>query len=180
MGQAHRCTARRSWAENSPCTDSGADPKLCFPVRLAGRNATAAAEPWNRLASPAVGVRLFDPALVAGLPSAARRWLTHAIVPGAPSSPTAVLETDGQLRLGRWLPTQAVEVVSPPSGFVWAARVGWGLTSFRGFDRYEDSTGEMHWRLLGEVPLIHSRGNDIDRSAAGRLAGEAVRSPAAF
>jgi hypothetical protein len=86
----------------------------------------------------------------------------------------------GHFRLGRWLPIRAVQVLSPPSGRVWLARIGWGPLSFRGFDRYEEARGEMQWRLLGHVPVMHAEGADVDRSAAGRLAGEAVWTPAAF
>jgi hypothetical protein len=151
-----------------------------FPARLGGRVGAPAIESWNRLAVPSPGLRRFDPQAVANLPSPARRWLTYSIAPGAPLSRTVVLEMTGQFRLGLWLLMRAVQVVSPPSGLLWVARIGWGPLSFRGFDRYERDRGEMQWRLLGEIPVVHGQGADIDRSAAGRLAGEAIWTPAAF
>ena len=68
-------------------------------------------------------------------------------------------------------------MLAPPAGFVWAARAGWGPLSVRGFDRYGDGSGEMQWRLAGVVPLIQERGPHVTRSAAGRLAAEAVLAP---
>jgi hypothetical protein len=152
-----------------------------FPSGLAGRVGASVAGSWDRLAASAVTQPpMFDPQLAAGLPLPARRWLVHAIAPGTPLSQTAVLKMEGQFRLGRWLPMRATEVLSPPSGLVWVARIGWGPLSFRGFDRFESSHGEMQWHLLGRIPVVHGQGADIDRSAAGRLVGEAVWTPAAF
>jgi hypothetical protein len=151
-----------------------------FPVRLVGRAAPSAVKSWDRLTRPTSGPRPFDPSAVADLPAPARRWLTRSIAPGTPLSRTVVLDMQGHFRLGRWLPMRAVQVLSPPAGLVWLARIGWGPLSFRGFDRYEEERGEMQWRLPGQVPVMHAGGADVDRSAAGRLAGEAVWTPAAF
>src|SRR4051794_41602641 len=85
----------------------------------------------------------------------------------------------GHLRLGRWMPFHAVQVLSPPDGFVWAARVGWRPSVIRGVDRYARGRGEQRW-LRGRVPLLHGTGPDVDRGLAGRLAAEAVVAPAAF
>ena len=81
----------------------------------------------------------------------------------------------GRLKLGRrWLPFRARQVLAPHRGFVWTARVG-GLIA--GSDRYAGGTGGMDWRLLGLVPLVHARGEDVSRSAAGRGAAESVWVP---
>src|SRR5260370_42220769 len=81
----------------------------------------------------------------------------------------------GRLKLGgRWLPFRARQVLAPHRGFVWAARVGGLIT---GSDRYADGAGGMDWRLLGLVPLVHARGEDISRSAAARGAAESVWVP---
>src|SRR4051794_41298498 len=85
----------------------------------------------------------------------------------------------GHLRLGRWMPFHAVQVLSPPDGFVWAARVGWRPSVIRGVDRYARGRGEQRW-LRGRVPLLHGTGPDVDRGLAGRLAAEAEFAPAAF
>jgi hypothetical protein len=156
-----------------------ADPS--FPARFAGRAGAPVASSWDRLAAVPGGPRqVFDAQTVAGLPAPARRWLVHAIAPGTVLARAAVLAMEGQFRLGRWLPMRARQIVSPPTGLAWVARIGWGPLSFRGFDRYEAGQGEMQWRLLGTLPVVHGQGADIGRSAAGRLAGEAVWVPTAF
>ncbi|MFL6072218.1 MAG: DUF6544 family protein [Mycobacteriales bacterium] len=113
------------------------------------------------------------------VPAAARRWLAHVLPPGAPRLTTVRLEMRGHLRLGSWMPFHAVQVLSPPDGFVWAARVGWRPSVIRGVDRYANGRGEQRW-LRGPVPLLHGTGPDVDRGLAGRLAAEAVFAPAAF
>jgi hypothetical protein len=49
-----------------------------------------------------------------------------------------------------------------------------------GFDRFADGTGEMRWRLLGHIPVVNATGPDLDRSAAGRVALDAMLVPTAF
>jgi len=143
----------------------------------ARRAAAPAAELWDRLAAAARDAERFSPSLVASLPEPAQRLLTRSIAVGTPLARAVLLEMEGRLRVGRWLPFQASQVLAPPLGFVWAARAGWGPIAFHGFDRYGDGTGEMQWRLGGVVPVIRAHGADITRSAAGRLAAEAVLVP---
>jgi hypothetical protein len=117
----------------------------------------------------------FSHAEVHGLPEPVRRYFEAAIAPGTPLATAAVLRMRGRLKLGRrWLPFRARQVLAPHRGFVWAARVGGLIT---GSDRYAGGTGEMDWRLLGLVPLVHAGGEDISRSAAGRGAAESVWVP---
>jgi hypothetical protein len=112
-----------------------------------------------------------------GLPQVVRRHLRAAIGPGRPLATSARLGMRGQLRLGRWLPFQAEQVLAPQHGFYWAARVA-GLIS--GFDRYLDGQGELRWKLLGVVPVTQAEGPDVARSAVGRAAGEAMWLPPAL
>ena len=66
---------------------------------------------------------VFEPAMVAHLPEPARRWLTHAISPGTPLYQRAELGMRGEIRLGtRWHRYVATEVITPDTGFIWAAR----------------------------------------------------------
>ena len=46
-----------------------------------------------------------------------------------------------------------------------------------GFDRYVAAAGQMRWRLAGLVPVVSAAGPDASRSAAARLAGEALILP---
>lgn len=150
------------------------------PVRVAGRAAAPVIGIWERLARPAPAAAAFNPSMAADLPEPARRWLTRAITPGTPLHRAVVLEMKGHIRLGRWLPFRAVQVQDPPYGYVWAARTGLGPLSIGGYDRYAYSAGEMRWRLLGRVPLINAAGADVDRSAAGRVALDALFVPPAW
>jgi hypothetical protein len=142
----------------------------------AARNGSA---PWEAPARSAP-TECFEPALVADLPEPARRWLCHAIASGTPLWRTAELQMHGRLRLGRWRYFTAQQSITPPERFVWAAQTRVAGLPVRGYDRYVGGAGEMHWRLLGLVPVLSGGGPDITRSAAGRLAGEAVLLPTAF
>jgi hypothetical protein len=118
--------------------------------------------------------------MAAGLPEPACRWLTHAIVPGTPLARAVIVEMEGRIRLGRWLPFRAVQLHAPPDGYVRAARARLGLLRISGFDRFAGGTGEMRWRLLGHIPVVNATGPDLDRSAAGRVALDAMLVPTAF
>ena len=129
---------------------------------------------WKRLAEPTdTDGRRFDPAAVAHVPAPVARWLVHSIVPGTPLRAGARLSMHGEIRIGRWQPFTASQILTP-NGFIWAANAGRLPMRVRGFDRHTDGTGEMRWRLFGLVPVVAASGPDITRSAAGRLAAEAV------
>jgi hypothetical protein len=134
---------------------------------------------WAELASPTERPAAFDPASLSALPAPARRWLTHAIAPGTPLHRSAELITHGQIRIGRWASYSARWRLAPPDGFVWAAAARVAGVPITGFDRYTRGSGQMHWRLLGRLPVLSAEGTDVTRSAAGRLAGEFVFCPAA-
>ncbi|HLM66063.1 MAG TPA: DUF6544 family protein, partial [Longimicrobium sp.] len=109
--------------------------------------------------------------------------LRRAIAPGTPLARSVRLTMHGTLRLspgGDALPMRAEQVLAPPAGFIWRARVGRGAMRFRGYDRYAQAQGAMRWWLLGLVPIVRADGTDVTRSAAGRLGGEAVLVPSAL
>jgi hypothetical protein len=135
---------------------------------------------WEALAAGAGTAEPFDPAAVAGLPAAARRWLTHAIAPGTPLAPSVVLTMRGEIRLGAWRRFTATQVLAPPRGFVWAATARVLGLPVTGFDRYSRGSGQMDWRLAGLVPVMRASGADVTRSAAGRLAGEMALAPTTY
>lgn len=142
-----------------------------------------ALEPLWRELEMAGAEEAFDPAMVAGLPAPPQRYLRRAIAPGTPLARSARLTMHGTLRLspgGDALPMRAEQVLSPPAGFIWRARVGRGAMRVRGFDRYGRGEGAMRWWMLGLVPIVRAGGEDVTRSAAGRLGGEAVLVPGAL
>ena len=79
----------------------------------------------------------------------------------------------GRVRAGRWLPFVA-EQRRDARSFSWRARVGWGrVTPLHVHDRYEGGSGSVDMRLFG-LRLSRSDDTDTTRSAAGRVALEAV------
>lgn len=131
-------------------------------------------EAWDHLSRPATPAGAFEPEDVADLPAAARRFLTHAITPGTPLTPTVILEMEGDIRLNRWMPFQARQVLRAGEGFVWRARVGKTPLVFRGGDALCGGRGSLDFRLWGILPVARASGPNIDRSAAGRFAAETV------
>jgi hypothetical protein len=106
-----------------------------------------------------------------------QRYLAQAITPGTPLATSARLRMRGHIKVGRWLPFRAHQVLNPQLGFVWAARAA-GVIA--GSDRYLDGSGGMDWKLLGLVAVAHAGGPDVGRSAAGRAGAEAIWLPTAL
>ncbi len=120
-------------------------------------------------AGPPVGV--FDPAMLDGLPEPARRYLARAIAPGTPLARAVTLEMAGDFVLnGKTLPMTAHQVLAPPAGFVWQARIGQGASAFTGSDGLVAGVSWTRFRLAGLVPLVRVGGNDDHRRSAGTRA----------
>ena len=113
----------------------------------------------------------FGAAELEGLAEPVQRHLAQAIAPGTPLASSARLRMRGHIKVGRWLPFRAHEVLNPHRGFIWTARAA-GVIA--GSDRYVDGSGGMDWKLLGLVTVVHADGPDVSRSAAGRAAAEAI------
>jgi len=109
----------------------------------------------------------FDPAMISGFPEPAHRWLRHAIAPGTPLWGSVELTMHGRIKLGRWRPFTARQVLSPPGGYTWAATARLAGLPVTGYDRLSSGAGEMRWRLLRLFPVLTAAGPDITRS--GRL-----------
>ncbi|MEM7644968.1 MAG: DUF6544 family protein [Pseudomonadota bacterium] len=118
----------------------------------------------------------FDPAMVAGLPEPARRFLTWAILPGTPLRSVARIEMAGRFSMGDARDAQdykmtATQVLAAPEGFVWAMRAGRGEMMLSG----SDSARWTRFWLTGLVPVARMGGDDDHRrSAFGRYVAEAV------
>lgn len=137
---------------------------------------------WKELQSP-VATEVFDQATVDNLPAPARRYFRHAIAPGTPIARSVRLTMHGSFRLrpdASLVPMHAEQILSPPHGLIWKARMGSGLMRFQGFDRYAKGEGAMRWWLHGLVPLVRAAGPDVSRSAAARVAGESLLIPSAL
>jgi hypothetical protein len=79
----------------------------------------------------------------------------------------------GEIRLKRWRPFRAEEVLHQERGFVWNARVG----AISGTDSLIDGVGSASWKLFGMIPVMKTSGRDIDRSATGRWLAESIFLP---
>lgn len=134
-------------------------------------------ELWDSAPLEAASLRPDD---LAGIPETARRYLEHAIAVDTPLASAIRLRMHGEIKLQRWLPFTAEQVIVWGVGFIWKASVRMFGLPIRGSDRLVDEAGTMQWRLLGIVPVMTAGGPDIDRSAAGRMGGEAVWLPSAF
>jgi hypothetical protein len=106
-------------------------------------------------------------------PEPVKRLMNHAASPGAPPVSKVLLKMQGQIRVGSWLPFQAIQLITQDA-YVWVARAGWRWMPITGFDRYNDQEGEMRWLFANRVPVMRAGGPDIARSAAGRLAIDAT------
>jgi len=128
--------------------------------------------------------RTFDPAMLAELPEPARRYLSHAILPGAElRRGVSILRMTGRFDPGTREAPQAMEmvarqVIAVPAGFLWEARAGRGIMAISG----SDSGSWTRFWLAGLVPVARAGGTaDHRRSAFGRLACEAaIWTPAAL
>lgn len=111
-------------------------------------------------------------------PEPIARWLQHSAPPGTPRYRAVRLAMHGEIRLGRWLPFSAEQVLAP-AGFVWAAKAGRLPLRISGFDCYLAGEAQMRWKLFGVLSVMSDRGDDVSRSAAGRFAGETMLIPTA-
>jgi hypothetical protein len=115
---------------------------------------------------------------VSALPPAARHYFEHAIAPGTPLAVAVRLRMRGELRLkGNWFPFEAEEAMHVERGFLWSAKVKVRGLPVVGSDRWIDGTGTMSWKLLGLIPIARGSGDDISRSAAGRMLAESMWMP---
>jgi len=126
-----------------------------------------------RLLQPPEPAR-FGAAELEGLPEPAQRHLAQAIAPGTPLATSARLRMRGHIKVGRWLPFRAHQLLNPHHGFVWTARAA-GIIA--GSDHYLDGAGGQNWKLLGLLTVAHAEGPDVSRSAAGRAGAEAIWLP---
>jgi hypothetical protein len=121
----------------------------------------------------------FHPDRLEGLPPAVQRYLGHALAPGAPLSTCMRLTMTGSIKLDSgWCPFEGEQVLRWDRGFVWAARAKVNGLPVTGFDRLVDGEGAMRWKVLGLFPVVKAEGDQIARSAAGRLHAEAMWLPA--
>ncbi len=130
---------------------------------------------WDLLAAPdQKPVELFDPATLIDLPAPAARWLRRALPDETPLVRAIEVVMHGEIRIGRWMPFTATQVLRAGVGFVWKPIVGGRLLRFVGADILGPDDARMEFRLHGRIPVARSSGPDTAYSAAGRLAAETI------
>jgi len=118
----------------------------------------------------------FRTEMVDALPEPARRYLLHAIRPGTLLANAVRLTIRGEVLLKRGadpMPMDGVETLSL-RGYVWRARLSGTLAWIRGHDAYFKGRATLEWLLWGRLALVRASDAATARSAAGRLALEAV------
>ena len=81
------------------------------------------------------------PGALTALPETPHRFLAHAIAPGVPPATAVRLRMHGEIRLGRWWPFTAEEVIHRDRGMIWRATVRMHGLPVRGSDRLLDGEG---------------------------------------
>jgi hypothetical protein len=82
------------------------------------------------------------------------------------------LRMHGEIKIGGWHPFVAEQVIDAKRGMVWAGTVSMYGLPVVGTDQVIDGVSKMSWKLFGLVPVAEAEGEDVSRSALGRLAGE--------
>ena len=63
----------------------------------------------------------FNPDKLSHLPAAAKRYLEHAIAPGAKIASAVRLKMHGEIKLKQWIPFTAEQVICWEHGLIWSA-----------------------------------------------------------
>lgn len=92
----------------------------------------------------------FTEAELNGLPEPVKRYFRVAIAPGTSLARTARIRMRGSIKLQRWMPFRARQILNPHTGYVWRARVAWLIS---GADCHADGQGGMDWKMLGVKQL---------------------------
>ena len=132
---------------------------------------------WEEKLTSVPGNAAFTGEDVAELPEPVQKYLRAAIRIGTPLVQGVHLTMRGSIKIGRWLPFRATQLINPHRGFIWKARVA-GIIA--GSDHYLNEEGGMDWKLAGLFTLAHADGKDASTSAAGRGGAEAIWIPTAL
>lgn len=132
-------------------------------------------ELWNSALS---GNQVFDAELLSDLPALARRYLEQALAPGTPLASAVRLWMHGEIKLGKqWHSFKAEEVICWNRGMIWWATAWMNGLPVLGADRVIDGVGAAKWKMLGLFPVMQASGEDVTRSAVGRVQAESVWLP---
>jgi len=108
---------------------------------------------------------VFNPDRLSHLPEAARRYLDHAIAPETKIAAAVRLKMHGEIKLKKWIPFTAEQVICWQHGLIWSA-TAWmnNFLPIVGSDRIIDGIGAMQWKMLGLFSVMIANGADITKS----------------
>jgi hypothetical protein len=136
---------------------------------------TSLDELWE---SAPVSTEIFQPESITHLPETARRYLEHAIAPGAKLASAVRFWMHGEIKLEhKWHHFTAEEVVCWDRGMIWQAKTWINGLPISGADRVVDGIGHSQWKTFGLVSVVNETGVDVTRSAIGRMQSESVCLP---
>jgi hypothetical protein len=128
--------------------------------------------------SAPISERIFNPESLSNLPETARRYLEHAIAPGAKLASAVRFWMQGEIQLEhKWHDFTAEEVVCWDRGIIWQANTWINGLPISGADRVVDGIGHSQWKTFGLVSVVNETGADVTRSAIGRMQIESVCLP---
>ena len=121
---------------------------------------------------------LFDPRTLDGLPEAAKRYLAHAIAPGTALAAQVRLTMSGCLQRSPEQPEMRFEAWESllADRFAWEAHVRMGPLRLDVHDHYGIGEGGVRVTFL-HIPVVRAQGENVRRSAWGRLVAERVWLP---
>jgi len=122
----------------------------------------------------------FEPGSVVTLDEPVRRYLTHALLPGAALTTDVRLRMTGRIKIGAWLRFTAEQDFHALE-FEWRARAGLGAVNpLHVVDRYAAGAGTMTGKLFDRFTFLHATDANTTRAAAGRGAAESIWVPASL
>eukprot|EP00899_Mesostigma_viride_P008986 jgi/Mesvir1/18089/Mv09390-RA.1 len=151
-----------------------------YPARGVNSQKKGFEKDIDAMFSPVSNELLFSRGLVDDLPEPARRYLIHAIAPGAPTIKVANLRFVGKLRSrGKLANFEATESLVPNKSFDWNAKIGGFPFGIKGRDWLNESSlgGQEYQRLGGLLGGKTATGPEVTRSQIGRLCLESIFAP---
>jgi hypothetical protein len=117
------------------------------------------------------------------LPPIVSKWLIRSNIIGNPPISTLCLRQQGAMRTtenGKWLSFNAEQFVNTHSpGFIWNARVNYGLIPINARDKYLHGHGNMFIKGMYTIPIADSAGKEIDQGTLMRFLAEMMWFPTA-
>ena len=107
-------------------------------------------------------------------PDLERIWAGVPIARSTAPASAVLLKMRGEIKLGRWYPFTAQEVILEDGTFIWAATVSMFGMPVLGSDRLVNGAGSMSWKMFDLFPVAAAAGPEITRSAIGRSVAEMV------